>query len=86
MKPLSFRRNEDSLGVVEKTLVVVHRLPLFDHSAVPPCNWLECFLITRAHLMAAVEVIKCAAQFRHNVNSNLKISHNYFPELGGKHM
>lgn len=40
MKPLPFRRIEDSFGIVEKALVVVHGLPLFDHSAVPPCNWL----------------------------------------------
>lgn len=36
--------------------------------------------------MTVVRVIKCAAQNRHNVNSILKISHNYFLELGGKHV
>lgn len=58
MKQLSFRRIKDSHGIVEKTLVDVHGLPLFNHSAVP---------------------------LRHNVNSILKIPHNCFLELGGKH-
>lgn len=40
MKSLSFRRIKDSFGIVEKALVVVYGLPVLDHSAVPPCNWL----------------------------------------------
>lgn len=48
-----FRRIERDLRIMEKTFVVLHGLPVFDHSAVPPCNCdLERnALITRAHLI-----------------------------------
>ena len=38
MEPGSFRRIERDLGIMEKTFVVLHGLPVFDHSAVPPCK------------------------------------------------
>ena len=38
MEPDSFRGIERDLGIKEKTFVVLHGLPVFDHSAVPPCK------------------------------------------------
>lgn len=50
MEPDSFRGIERDLGIMEKTFVVLHGLPVFDHSAVPPCKkvGLEYFLIVTA--------------------------------------
>lgn len=38
MEPGSFRGIERDLGIMEKTFVVLHGLPVFDHSAEPPCK------------------------------------------------
>ena len=38
MEPDSFRGIERDLGITEKTFVVLHGLPVFDHSAEPPCK------------------------------------------------
>lgn len=38
MEPDPFRGIERDLGIMEKTFVVLHGLPVFDHSAVPPCK------------------------------------------------
>lgn len=42
-------------GFVEKVQVFLHRLPVLDHSAEPPCNCgvVVYVLITRAHLVTA---------------------------------
>ena len=42
MEPCPFRRIEMDFKIVEKTLVFLHGLPVFDHSAEPPCNYLAC--------------------------------------------
>ena len=86
MEPDSFGRVKRSFSVVEKALVFMVGLPVFDHSAVPPCNKavLEYFLITRAHLLTLLLVNKCAAQSRGKVNSFLKNNINCFSQLGGK--
>ncbi len=41
MEPGSFGRIKGNHEIVEKTLVFMCGLPVFDHSAVPPCNWLD---------------------------------------------
>ena len=38
MKPGPFRGIERDLGIKEKTFVVLHGLPVFYHSAEPPCK------------------------------------------------
>ena len=38
MEPDSFRGIERDLGITEKTFVVLHGLPVFYHSAEPPCK------------------------------------------------
>lgn len=38
MEPDPFRGIKRDLGIMEKTFVVLHGLPVFDHSAVPPCK------------------------------------------------
>lgn len=38
MRPGPFRGIERDLGRMEKTFVVLHGLPVFDHSAEPPCK------------------------------------------------
>lgn len=39
MEPFPFRRIEMDFGFVEKVQVVVHGLPLLDHSGMPPCSY-----------------------------------------------
>ena len=53
---LNLRKSDICLEFVEKVQVVLHGLPVFDHSAVPPCNCdgLEYFSITRAHLVTVL--------------------------------
>ena len=38
MEPFPFRRIKRNFGIVEKTFVIFHGLPVFDHSAEPPCK------------------------------------------------
>lgn len=38
MEPDFFRRIKINFGKVEKTFVILHGLPVFDHSAEPPCK------------------------------------------------
>ena len=38
METESFRRIKRNFRIMEKTFVVLHGLPVFDHSAVPPCK------------------------------------------------
>lgn len=82
MEPGSFGRIERSLGMDEKTMVIVHGLPVFDHSAVPPCNSMRTQLNYKGTFDDA-RVIKSAAQLRDNVNSFQKIKINCFSPIGG---
>ena len=58
MEPGSLRRIERNFRIMEKTFVIQHGLPVFDHSAGPPCKKVvvEYYLITRAHLVTAMEL------------------------------
>lgn len=38
MKPEPFGRIKRNFRITEKTFVILHGLPVFDHSAVPPCK------------------------------------------------
>ncbi len=52
----SFRRVKMDFEFVEKAQVVLRGLPVFAHSADPPCNCdgLGYFLITRVHLVTVL--------------------------------
>lgn len=70
MEPDSFRRIERSLGMDEKALVLLHGLPLFDHSVsyLLVIGWVGILLNYKGAFDDRM-VIKRAAQFRNNVNS-----------------
>lgn len=38
MEPDSFGRIKRNFRIMEKTFVILHGLPVFDHSAIPPCK------------------------------------------------
>ena len=86
MESEPFRRIKNSFGIVEKALVVMHGLPVLDHSALPPCDVLASYTTSSQGRvwLPALRVTKRAAQFSDNVKSFLKIYLNCFPAFGGK--